>query len=240
MAVAFRAESHLYGFTAANVVVTEPTGTAQNDVLILMLHLGGASTGSPAAPTGWTTLYSGTSTQGSGSDNGFKFLVSYIVRGASAPSLTCSNGSTFYGEWNVLGFSGCSTSSPIDSQSASGALSTTSSGNFDPPATTAVSSSAMAVCGGLFWDGSATAWAAPTGYTIRSTVNVSNDQALASKLLSASGSENPAAFSGAAVGTADIWQGFTITLAPSGGAAPSPAPKPLVVQRAALNRASAF
>jgi hypothetical protein len=82
----------------------------------------------------------------------------------------------------------------------------------------------MALAVGTNWNGSDTGgWTAPSGYTIRTNNASGNDMVIASKLLSASGPEDPAAFGNVAVnGTTDYWAA-TVTLSP-----PRPAVTPSV------------
>ena len=77
------------------------------------------------------------------------------------------------------------------------------------PPHTAVSSAAMAVCGGMDWNGGFSV--APSGYGNLVAADVVG---MADKLLSASGSEDPAAFTS---NGGDKWDGFTITLTPEAG-----------------------
>lgn len=214
MAVAFRAESHSIAGSGANANPGEPSGTASGDLLVGMIVVAGTT--APSMPSGWTTLYTvsgGTS---------FRAAVGWIARGGSAVATTFTNANA-YREAFILAFSGADTSA-LDSQSSAGTT-YASSTNPDPPATTAVSSAAMAVAGIIHWNGSNTGWTAPSGYTLRTDNAAGNDGAISSKILSASGVENPGAYAGVNGGAGDAWNGFTITLAPAGSTPAALAPR---------------
>jgi hypothetical protein len=209
LAVAFRAASTA-GYTAgaSTLTGTEPAGTVATDVLVAQLIVQSTSGSTPTPPTGWTTLLSGLTAAGGASH--FYYNVAWILRGGSAPSLAWTTGSTgVYRELNVLGFSGCDQTTPIDASQDGAPV---NAANPDPPSVTAVNAACMAACFGAQWSGSTTSWTAPAGYTRRSRNTAGDDSAIATKLLSASGAENPAAWSGGA-GTNDCWSA-TITLAP--------------------------
>jgi len=206
MAIAFRNETHSIA-TGTQPTGTEPTGTVQGDVLVALFELEGSTAFIP--PAGWTTIFSGTS-----ASSQFGYYLGYIVRGVSAPNLTWTYTGTIYRELYILGFSGCDTSNPIDAS----AQTTSASGvaiNPDPPPVVAVSSAAMALAIGDNWTGSNPGgWTAPTGYTIVTNNATGNDAAIATKLLSASGTENPTAFGNVgSSGTTDYWSA-TVTLSP--------------------------
>lgn len=217
MAVAFRAASTAgYGNGANALAGTEPAGTVQNDVLLAQLIVNATSGSAPSLPALWTPIFSGLTAAGGAAH--FYYLVALIVRGASAPALGFTTGATSaYRELNILGFSGCDTTTPLDA-SANGTP--VNAVNPDPPAVTAVSSAAMAVCLGAQWNGSTTSWTAPAGYTRRSLNNAGNDSTIGTKLLSVSGAEDPAAWSGGST-TNDCWAA-TLTLAPSVVSFPPP------------------
>lgn len=201
----FRAESHTITTSSSNPNPGEPAGTANGDFLLSLAFVDVTST-TLTSPSGWTDLYSGSVT------SGFRFLVSRISRGGSAVSTTWTKSAgTFYYEVYILTIkqdTGGTLS--LDSQSSSGA---TGSGAHDPdpPATTAVATSTLAVTGMVFWGGSITAWTAPTNYTLRTNNAAGNDGAMATRALSASGTENPGVFTGRN-GTSQYWDGFTLTI----------------------------
>ncbi len=197
------------GSGAGSGAVTEMASAASGDVFVAVIVVDAAATGL-ARPSGWTNLKNGTTaTQ-------FDYDISYIVRGGSAPSLTWAwTGSLAY-EVHIVRFIGVDNVTPIDAQG------TLASGNgrmdtaVDPPAVVAVALNTMAVALCAHWTGSATpGWTAPTGYTRQSDNTLGNDCAIATKLLSAAGSEDPSVFSGNASNIAD-WIAHTITLDPAG------------------------
>jgi|GEM_PF-1511311 len=210
MAIAFRNESHNIN-NGGSPTGTEPTGTVQGDTLIALCEMENNGTLTP--PAGWTTIFSGTSATAQ-----FNYCLSYIIRGASAPNLTWTFGASGYYELYIVGFSGCDTSNPIDASAKTPDASGTSI-NPDPPLVTAISSSAMALAICDNWNGSDTGgWTTPSGYTIVTNNATGNDCAIATKLLTSSGPENPSAFGnvGSAGGgsTATDYWAATITLSP--------------------------
>lgn len=212
MAIAFRSAS-VNALVGTDNTPAEPTGAAENDIFVAIMV--GAAALTLGLPSGWSSLYAG-------SGSVMEFLVGWIRRGASAPSLTFTTVGSNYSEVRIAAFSGCLTSgSVIDSQSASGGTGTATPGYPDPPSTTAVGSACMAVCGGGRWNDFGTSITAPTGYT--AVVNNNDAQALAYKLLSGSGAEDPSAFGGSkADASGDTWHGFTITLSPVASGVVSP------------------
>jgi hypothetical protein len=189
-----------------------PTGYASGDFLLgfAIVDIAAASLTTIA---GWTVLYSGTP------GGGFRYNVCYIVRGASAPTLVWGKTTgTHYTESYIIAVQSTSALSLVlDSQSASGATGSASGHNPDPPSTTAVASASVAVCGGVHWQGSSSSWIAPSGYTLRAGTSGGDDLCMATKALSASGAENPGAFTGVGSGANSYWDGFTITIAESAG-----------------------
>lgn len=216
-AVAFRAESHVTG-TTANANPGEPTGTASGDVLIALVLVDGTCA-APSLPSGWTSLYPVTSTRGT-TANGFKVAVGWIARNGSAVATTFTNCAT-YEEAYIISISG-GNNSALDSTSASGGTATAANHPPDPPSTTAVAANCLSIAGGVHWGGSlAGGWTASTGYTIRSTNTAGFDGFLETKLLVSAGAENPGAVANQPTGTSfDYWDGFTLTVAPPGGATP--------------------
>lgn len=214
MAIAFRAESHTGGTLNVNPTGTEPTGTVQNDILVALFGGNELNATAPTAPSGWTTL-ANNSINLVASD-WLSWNLAWIRRGASAPALGWTGGAAGYSELIIFCFSGVDTTTAIDSQSSTGGTGNTAGHNSDPPATTAVSSSAMAVCCGVMWQGNVSGYGAPTGYTIPYT-GAGEVSAFAYRLLSSSGVDNPGAFSGVSSGGADhtYWDGFTVTLKPA-------------------------
>lgn len=235
MAVTFRALSSISTTRSGNETLTEPTGASNGDVIVGVMVCGsGTSTAANAIqPSGWTVLYSGT--QGA-----FKYNVSWVQRGSSAPSYVWTiAGTSIYREVNAICLQGGAAIS-LDSQSSSGTAGNKANPvNPDPPATTAVASSSLAVCGGVAWQGATTTWTVSSGYVRHSDTTSGNDCAAGTKSLSAAGSENPGAFSGGANpgGNADYWDGFTITFTDvSASTAPAFVPPPSLVRGKRLQR----
>lgn len=219
MAVSFRSAG-----TGVNTTITgnstagEPAGAVSGDAEIaICVYASGSTTAANVAhPSGWTLLFSGT--QGA-----FKWNIAYVIRGGSAPTLTWTTaGSSIYREIKIIGLTG-SAALTLDSQSSAGASGNASAHNPDPPATTAVQTTSMAVTGGVNFGGASSPGpaTAPSGYTLRSdgTVAGGYDGQIATKSLAASGAENPAAFGSFSdgVGLQDYWDGFTVTFTDTGG-----------------------
>jgi hypothetical protein len=215
-AVTFRSKSAVVNTNGTSPTITEPAGCASGDA-VLAIYLTDVG-GNPALPAGWTSLYNGSATT-------FQYRVGYTLRGGSAPSYAFTHTGNIYRELHVMCFTGSATLA-LDSQSSSGATSNSSS-DFDPPATTPVQTTSLAIAGGADWSGSTTAWTQPAGYALISDNSAGNDAAIATKSLASTASEDPGVFTGRnnSGGASDKWAGFTITFTDaSGGAAPS-APK---------------
>lgn len=214
MAVAFRSESHTIAATGANADPGLPAGSIQGDVWFGLIVVDG-SLAAPSLPSGWTALYTLTSPRGTTS-SGFKTVAGYIAWTGTQPATAFANASG-YREAFIVALSGANTSSPIDSQSASGgtAQQVSTFTPCDPPSTTAVAAATLAISGAINWNGSGTAWVASTGYTIRSNNAAGNDSVLQTKTLSAAGAEDPSTITGGASGNGDLWHGFTVTIAPA-------------------------
>jgi hypothetical protein len=217
-AQAFRSASSAISSGGVSATGVEPTGTVQNDVMVALWVVFNGN--APAVPAGWTSL----STQTVG---GLQVAFGYIVRGSSAPSMVFTTGqaaSRFY-ELHITSFSGCNTTTPVQA-SAFGTTGTTTPGHIDPPNNASAGTSVLHVIGGASFAGSATAWVAPANYTIRTTNVASQAGIIASRTSDAltTGAEDPAAFTGAAAGASEWWDGFTVALQGS-GAAPTAAPK---------------
>lgn len=206
MAVTFRAASQTFAASGGtNLTGTEPAGVVSGDVLIACIEVDGANV---TKPTGWTDLFGGMVTIGVS-----RFLVSYIVRGGSAPSYVWAHGASTFDELDIIALKTSGGTIALDSQSSSGATGTTSNHQPDSGSTTAVAASSFAVSIGANAVGAnASAIVAPTGYTLNSINTASTDIAMAGKSLSAAGPENPAAFAGFATGTTTgWWDGGTVT-----------------------------
>jgi hypothetical protein len=194
----------------------EPSGTAQGNVLVGGTVVAYTAPGdAPTLPSGWSSLYSGTS-----ASNKFYWVVGYIVRGSSAASTTFTNINGSYRECWIMRISGAN-SSPIDSQSSSGSTSATQS-TPTPPPTTATSacntSLCLAIAGGVHWQGSDVGGWALSGYTVRSDNAATNDWFAATKdtAVSAGTLTPPQSTTNGSnlIQSDDMWNGFTITLKP--------------------------
>lgn len=188
--------------TGTSPTAVEPAAKVNGDVFVALAL--SAASGAITNPAGWTNLYNGTQT-------GVTWRVAWIQRGASAPNLTWGLTGSVYREVYIVCLHPTSPGTiTLDSQSAAG-TSGTGSTNPDPPTTTAVASSSMAIAGGLNFFGSGTGgWTVSTGYTIRTANTNGDDGFLESKALAASGVENPSAV-GNVGGSGDFWHGFTLT-----------------------------
>ena len=192
----------------ANPIGTEPAGTAAGDVLVaLVVHENTAN--SITGPGSWSQLAEGgTPTAASA---GFRFWFGYIVRGASAPSLTWTSTGAVYYETHIIGLVGVDNASPIDAQSSVGSTVANSGTGPDPPAATATLATDMAVTAAGHWSGSVGGgWTAPGSYTLCSNNTTGNDGMIAYRLLSAAGSEDPGAFTDGTLANSDKWNGMTV------------------------------
>jgi hypothetical protein len=193
--VAFRAAS-----TAASSTGTEPTGTAQNDILIAVAANNSSAT--ITLPSGWTSLYTG-------SNGGtIRTLVCYVVRGGSAPNLVFTNAA----EVQIFAFYNYSTSSPIDAQSADGGSGGAGNGTSDPPAVTVVSAKGAVVVTGGTTNAAGGSWVTPAGFTLRSPTNALQSVVFTKETAQA-GSVDPASTNSG--GLATNWNGFSISLNPA-------------------------
>jgi hypothetical protein len=215
-ATAFRSASFKTGTGAGSGAVTEPAGCTSGDVEIA-LTLTVSSATSLTRPASWTNLYNGTSTTPK-----FDYDVSWIARTGSAPSLTWTWTGSVYYEVHILCISGADTSA-IDGSStlAGGASGNPQSSIVDPAAVTVATTNAFSVAIGVHWNGSAPSWIAPAtpAYTMRSDNTSGNDGMMATRQLTATGSENPDGFDSAG-GVADDWIAVLVVFkeAAAGGA----------------------
>lgn len=220
--VTFRAKNTGINRTATgNETPSEPAACANGDAEVATVITETAAT--PGAPAGWTVLSSGT--QGT-----FKWLFAYLIR-SGAPSMvfTMGAGST-YREIQIICLTGATTIT-LDSQSSAGGQGNASAHNPDPPATTAVQTTSLAVMMGANWGGPSSPGpiAAPAGYTLRTDGLLASgyDGQMSTKSLAASGSENPGAFTSfTGNGSAfDYYDGFTVTFTDAGGGATATTPR---------------
>lgn len=190
--VAWRSTSHVAG-TGLNATPSEPAGTAQNDILIAIFGVSAA--GTPGLPAGWTVITNGTEAI----DGQFDYIIGVIRRGASAPNLTFTTGTSQYREVYIHAISGASTAgNAIDVIEVAARATGNGTGGVDPPQVTTVNDNALIVIAGLCWAGSGGGgWGAPANYTIRGDNTAGNSIANATRsagLISPAGAENPAIF----------------------------------------------
>ena len=215
MAIALRGTPTFAGGAAGtNVVGTEPTGTTSGDVMVAFCTAD-RSSGSITPPANWNQLFAGLA------GTNVVYWLGWILRSSSAPALTWAwsvAGSTWR-ELNILSFSGVDNANPIDS-SAGGTVTTTNAPN--PPAITVVNANAMAIAVCMNFAGcSAGGWTAPSGYTRQSPATTGLEDAVATKALTATGTEDPGTFTN--VGSDTSWAA-TLALKPAGAAAAAGAP----------------
>lgn len=209
MAVTPRSKAEKIETITGNTTVTEPAGAVSGDVLIALALADIDGVTVITRPSGWTgPLYNGI--QGA-----VRWDLSWITRGGSAPNLTWTiSGTSKYREVFVVCLQAGAAIS-LDSQSATGGKGNASTNTHspNPPSTTAVASSSLAICGGVHFAGSTGGggWAL-TGYTVQTANAAGDDGVLFSKALSAPGVEDPAAMTtGSNTAAADYWDGFTVT-----------------------------
>jgi hypothetical protein len=186
--LAFRAARFSTQASANGWTGTEPTGTAQNDIMIALALCSDSST-SLGAPSGWTVVTSGASA------GNFKYNLAWIRRGASAPSLTWTMSGAFYREVYILSYSGATPSgTPYGATADGGVQINVSTPNGPAVTTTAANSLVLSIF--VHWSGSgAGGWTKPTGYTQRSDNTSGNDGGAADKAVATSGtSEDPGAW----------------------------------------------
>lgn len=219
-AISARTPTKLVG-TGTSPTATEPTGCVSGDMLVALGESDLA--GAIAQPAGWTQDYK--STQGA-----IAWVVSHVARGGSAPSLTWTVTGSVYREVHIFCLHPASGTAALDSSSAAGTSGNGATANPNPPATTAVASTSMAIAGGINNAGALTGgWTASTGYTMESTKATGDSGFLEFKSLVASGSEDPAAVANAPGATTDFWNGFTMTFTESGGGGAAVVPQRMLI-----------
>lgn len=195
--IAFRSEAHSAPTSGNGATLTEPASAAQNDVFISLAVCDTASS-SLGIPSGWTSIYSGATAT-------YRYNLCWIRRGASAPSLVWTMSTSAYREVYILAYSGVTTSGNPYETSADGGTTASDSTAADPPSVTTSTANDWVIALGIDWSGSATAWTAPSGYTIRSSNAAGNDAFMADKKVAAAGAENPATFTGRGAGNNIKW-----------------------------------
>lgn len=217
MAIAFRS----YAFTTGggvNPTATEPAGAATNDILYASAN---ATDAAITLPTGWTQLYSGSQVGGPSNNHTLYWVVGYIRRAGSAPSLQftySAGGSVDYYELHLAAYSGVNTTTAIDAVSADGGSGNVDLHQPDASAVVAVAANTIALVTMATWVGADTGgWTPPSGYTLRSDPSAGLAAGIAEKALVSPGSENPGAWANLPAGANNsfqYWDGATITLNP--------------------------
>lgn len=190
--------------TEETVTPSEPSGAAENDILIAwLIHDQGTSA---TAPSGWTVLNYFDSTS-------FNGQLAWIRRGSSAPSLTWSFQFSNF-EISLTAWRGCLASgSPINA-SAYATPTTRNPNNPDCPAVTTTVADTTVIAFGAAW-GESNPFTAPSGYTGRELNAVDNGKiCVASKAVASATTENPGAFGGGNSFSDEVIEG-TIALAPA-------------------------
>ena len=223
MAIAFGTASFKTGTAAGSGAVTEPASAAAGDVFVALALVDAGST-SLARPASWVNVYNGTTGAG-----GMDYDVSYIVRGAGAPSLTWSWTTSNYYEVHILRFTGVDNTMILDltppavfSMTSGQKGTTQAASEIDPPSITPASDNCGIVAIGGHWTGSVgTGWTAPTNYTLRSDNTIGNDGMLATRVLvgGAGGAENPNEFFNSGSVGLDHLFAMTIALREAGAGA---------------------
>jgi hypothetical protein len=216
-AIAFRSKTFAWdNHSVSSFTATEPTGAAQNDILLMFALISGSPTITP--PTGWSTAISYLA----GSTD-LSIRVFWIRRGSSAPNYTVSiNSATNYYEVSVSAWSGVVTSgTPFDAATNATPTSRNPSDPNCPSVTTTVANTVV-IAMGIGWNGWNTTESAPTGYTlVEGGINGDhNDSAVAYIAKASAGTEDPPAFSGAIGGSGYVAE-VTLALTPNtGGSTP--------------------
>lgn len=193
-----------FTFGAISVTPAEAATAAAGDGLLVLAVCSSANT---LSMTGWTTIMANTVV------GGVNIAIWGIAnRGSSAPSTTVTCSAVDYIEANLYQWSGGDTTSPFVGFTT---VNNSGSTNPDPPSTGVVASADyLAICGCVNWD-TGGAWVAPTGYSNKVDINLSaEDNALASKQLTAATSEDPGAWSGGIGASTACWA-FTILIKPA-------------------------
>lgn len=191
MAIAFGAASFLSQGSGTSSTPAEPASAVSGDVLVGICVVDAAGTTAPTRPSGWTNIYNAVST----TQGDFRYDVSYIVRGGSAPALNWTWTGSAFNECHVIRLTGAA-ASPLDASPAT--VHTSGTGAPNPPSITPTTNNALILIGGCHWTGSVGAggWVAPANYTRRSNNTVGNDVVIATRVMvgGAGVAEDPAAF----------------------------------------------
>lgn len=200
-----RSTSYAAG-TATDATPSEPTGAAENDILVAIM--GCASAGTIGIPSGWTSIEAGTDAF----DGFFDYSIAWIRRGASAPSLTWTTGSSVYREVQVVCISGAITSgSPIEANTGAQGSAT----QPDGPSVTTLTANAMVLTGfyyGQNGGSSAGGWTVPASYTLSADNTANNRTCAAVRVMPSTGAENPAAWANSTA--VYNWRAWSLSIKP--------------------------
>lgn len=210
------ASSAQTGSGASSVTVSAPANTTVGDLLILDVDAEGTTSFSP--PTGWTSIYAGTSDWSSSSATTYAVTVYRVATAADVgASYTISFATSRKAVARVLGYVGVNSSSPIDVKSA-GSTGFATATSFSFPSVTTTQANDMVLLNGAFYNSSSTfAFTAPTGTHDRVNLKTSGSgstvlgdnsdftQATAASTGTKTGSLSPAS----------LWGAVTVALAPA-------------------------
>lgn len=202
MAIALRNVGTSAAGTAANLTLTEPASSADNDIEIAVLYVEGVAGPAVTAPAGWSNTFNGTTMQANitvGSDDFRLYL--YWIRRSGAPALQWTFTSTFRAGF-IIGYSGCLTSGDPFSFGTTAVRDDTTANSFPAVSGTTLDANEMLVWfGGDFIGG--TSSAPPTSFTERFDSGTQADLAAGEKAQAAvggTGSITGASYSGGSAG----------------------------------------
>jgi len=157
---AYRASTNVAGSAAANLTLTKPTGTVDNDILIAVI--GKDDNVDPTAPTGWTLLASGKPVAANA-------CYIYWKRAASEGASWVWTFASVWREGVVLAYSGVpTTGNPYDPDPLAAIVTNASSAGLATNDNTTLTADTTSVI--IHSNETGNTWsAAPTGYTRRVT-----------------------------------------------------------------------
>lgn len=164
MAITFVAEAHNTTNYTSSTVVTKPTGTVDNDVLIAVV--GGVMSGTPS---GWTALMNVATGTGGSLDHVYVY---YKVAASEGANYTFSNSAAQLGAVSIVAYRGVDNTTPIDLTNKSITV-IAGSTDFSPASITAAAGN-WAVTFGVGYDNTS---ATPRTYTETGSPTVTNERA---------------------------------------------------------------
>lgn len=210
----YRASSNNTG-SSTGFTVTEPTGTASGDGLLLLVLVALAHSVF-VPPASWTPV---PSCSGLDAGTSFTAYMYYILRGAGAPDYNVSWTTSQYYEWSAHAFPGVVGASFID---ASGTTASTSTASPDPPAITTTTDDTLVCAITYTWAGFAAGGASPpSGYALHFGA-VDYDHGIASLAKGAAGAVDPGTFGN--TNGSDVTRSMTVALAGTAGGGGAAAP----------------